>query len=245
MSVAQRPHPATPSETPKAKSASKQEAPVKCQHPAKRREIGLLSFGSTVDIFVGAEKTKFTIHKALLLDSAPFFKAALDGHFREAEEERLYLPTQDASVFERFQLWLYTGESHALADSLKERSSVAIINLYIFADEYGIFDLLNTTMDLLVARRQGMKRLLEGRSRYIYENTVPSSPLRRLLVDVVAQDKHLWKRFEDSDSVTEHPVEFIADVIKRLSALAQPNAKWIDFSRVGCEYHVHSSGPSQ
>lgn len=45
----------------------------------------------------------------MLCSLAPFFKAALDGRFKEAADNAIPMPEESIVVVRRFQLWAYTG----------------------------------------------------------------------------------------------------------------------------------------
>lgn len=56
-----------------------------------------------------AEGAVFGMHKGLLCRESLYFKAALEGHFKEATEG-FVLDDEDPEVFQRFNTWLYTGK---------------------------------------------------------------------------------------------------------------------------------------
>lgn len=59
-----------------------------------------------VTIKVGAEKSVFLVHKGILCRESSYFKAALEGNFREAMECCVVLDDEDLETFERFNTWL-------------------------------------------------------------------------------------------------------------------------------------------
>lgn len=59
-------------------------------------------------VLVGPEKYRFEIHKTLVCGESDFFKAALNGNFKEADGT-ITLPEQDPATFKSFVYWLYTG----------------------------------------------------------------------------------------------------------------------------------------
>ena len=68
------------------------------------------SFDAIVIVKVGPSKTPFNMHKGLLCNAAPYFKAAFDGNFTEAKCAVLELLEEDVVMFKRFQLWVYTDK---------------------------------------------------------------------------------------------------------------------------------------
>ena len=61
----------------------------------------------TVTIFVGKDKRPFHVHRSLLRETSSFFKAALEGDFRESSEQKMDLPEEDEGSFDVFVQWLY------------------------------------------------------------------------------------------------------------------------------------------
>lgn len=55
-------------------------------------------------IIVGKEKKAYNLHKDLLCFYSDYFRAALNGNFKEAAEGKLELPNVTISIFEAFQV---------------------------------------------------------------------------------------------------------------------------------------------
>lgn len=64
-------------------------------------------YDSLVVVLVGPESQRFDLHKGLICARSDFFRAALNGHFKEAEG-KIELPEQDPETFKYFVNWLYT-----------------------------------------------------------------------------------------------------------------------------------------
>ncbi|TID13699.1 hypothetical protein E6O75_ATG01677 [Venturia nashicola] len=65
------------------------------------------SIGNTiVTIEVGTEKVAFTAHKDLLVACSPYFEAAFNGSFREANEKSIQIDAKP-KIFQVFLDWLY------------------------------------------------------------------------------------------------------------------------------------------
>lgn len=75
-------------------------------HLSKRLKRNV--FDSIVHLTVGPEKEIFKLHKGLLCNASPFFKAALEGKFVESTNQAIDMPEDDAVMFRYLQLWLYT-----------------------------------------------------------------------------------------------------------------------------------------
>lgn len=66
-------------------------------------------YDASVVVLVGPEKQRFNLHKGPICRSSAFFRAALNGDFKEAEGV-VKLPEQCPSTFKYFVYWLYIGK---------------------------------------------------------------------------------------------------------------------------------------
>ncbi|RDW78230.1 hypothetical protein BP5796_06082 [Coleophoma crateriformis] len=71
-----------------------------------------------VNIYAGASRKHFLVHKKLLVAQSEYFNKALNGHFREAEENTIYLKEDDPAAIEILVGWLYTGSIATTTDYL-------------------------------------------------------------------------------------------------------------------------------
>jgi BTB/POZ domain len=94
-----------------------------------------------VTIKVGPEETKFYAHKSLLTEASTFFKAAVDGNFKEAAENEVKMPEESRDTFEHCVRWLYFGlpsddtppdDTSAVVAKIKQ-----IVDSYVFGDKIG------------------------------------------------------------------------------------------------------------
>lgn len=85
---------------------------------------------------MGKAKEEFIFHKSFLCSLAPFFRAALEGHFKEASEEAITMPEETPMVVRRFQLWAYSGSILQDDETAKEIDWDIFVRLYIFAERY-------------------------------------------------------------------------------------------------------------
>jgi BTB/POZ domain len=96
-----------------------------------------------VTIKIGPAGKIFRVHSSFLAETSTFFKAAIEGNFKEAVDQQITMSEECEETFERFVRWLYSvgyreeeimrirGESE-LAARFKE-----IIDLFVFADKIG------------------------------------------------------------------------------------------------------------
>ena len=61
-------------------------------------------------MLVGASEKRFVIHEDALVRHSTFFRAALNGEFREAEENTIRLPEVDPEIFGILAHWAYSNE---------------------------------------------------------------------------------------------------------------------------------------
>ena len=61
-------------------------------------------------VFVGAERRKFSIHRALLLQRSEYIRSAYNSQMKEALEDTFVFIDIDSDTFQTFTLWLYTNE---------------------------------------------------------------------------------------------------------------------------------------
>lgn len=64
------------------------------------KDMGQFLTNHTVDIFVGAERKKFHLHRDLLCDRLNYFTACSTVKFEEAEQKQLSLPEDDIESFD-------------------------------------------------------------------------------------------------------------------------------------------------
>lgn len=151
---------------------------------------------SIVSVTVGSAKTPFRVHRDLLCDESPFFKAAFAKEFKEASEGILDLPEDDVDTFDRFIQWMYSGEyglsggfeTHAEADERYNQ----LARLYILADKLQVprlkNDVVNKFFEVKVKARCVPRCSTVS---YIFKNSLNSSLLRKLMVDWYAWDVDL------------------------------------------------------
>lgn len=175
---------------------------------------------------------------------APFFKAALEGGFKEAEDAVIDMPNERPSVVRRFRLWAYTGQVLQAAESIEHTSRGGLIRLYVFADKYDLPDLQNAVIDKIVAKQFVMKHAPIEYLPVIYNETDVASPLRRLLIDTVAQKTNLADDFtpEKSDENLEiFPPIFLLDLASALYKLKIGTTTKHNWKNLGCTFHIHPS----
>lgn len=141
-----------------------------------------------VTIEVGATKTNFHIHKKLLCDVSPFFRAGFSGRFKEGSDKSMRLSEDDVDTFQRFVSWLYTkkyGLSGFETEPDVEERYMQLASLYVLSDKFGIGSLKNEMIDHLFSMRltTDINAPPQSAISLVYANSVGGSAFRKLLVE--------------------------------------------------------------
>jgi hypothetical protein len=111
-------------------------------------------------VIVDTEQARFVVHECLLTHHSEFFRAALTGRFKEAEEKAVALEEVEPATFGFFVHWLYNrhfpcreqSDDPATVNAFYHEEfpdHEASIELYIFGDKYNCRDLRKAAIDLL------------------------------------------------------------------------------------------------
>lgn len=194
---------------------------------------------------MGSEEKKYVIHKDLLCYYSDFFRGAFNGSFKEAEEKKLPLPDDHPYFFDIFNSFLYTNQlrdSEGTKDIDLEWED--LIRLWVFGDEYLAPAFQNSVMDAMWAKSLQDDELPDlSNLKYIYEHTMPGSPLRRILTDWTAY----WSRLEHDllpQNLIEWPKEALIDLILCMNGKKTENIGVFALprGRTVCYYHLHNEG---
>lgn len=190
------------------------------------------SLGSEfIEVHVGAAgKTKtFTAHKDVLIGSSKFFANALNGSWKEAKDNCVNLPEDDADLFGHYIKLIYfrhidipeelnpaDGDLESQSNRLSCREYNFLAKLYILCEKLQDLRAINLVMDAFVEntnRKQANDKFYYPSDRvvsFVYENTPEKCPLRSYLVDChVFAGRKDW--LVDTDTL---PKEFLADVVR-------------------------------
>lgn len=179
-----------------------------------------------VDIFVGAEKKKYHLHRDLLCERSEFFKASFMGSFKEAEAGELELPEDDVVSFELLVKWLYGG-SLIKIDSKDELP--AYFDLVMLARKLCLEHLQNEAMDhILRFYRTSLPTVEVATIRRIYENTLAGDPLRRLSIRCAS-----WMAMYNEIDISECEYR---DLLEEGGDIA------VDFASTLVDYCYHTKG---
>ncbi|KAG9751660.1 hypothetical protein KCU73_g6290, partial [Aureobasidium melanogenum] len=211
-------------------------------------------YKETVSILVGPTKEHYIIHKGLLCSYSDFFRAAFEGAFKEAHENKIELPDVLVDVFEAFQVWLYSRslrdpEDHGDSSTRPQLlTSPILAYLWVFGDKYQIPLLQNDSADALIEKMDQEKEFDTIVVNVAYQSTMQGSPLRRLAIDIcVFRMEH--KQGENSifrqTNSSNWSQEALIDSARRMSDAWQHGLAWRSLpSKDKCHYHVHAAGES-
>ncbi|OAF56647.1 hypothetical protein VC83_07193 [Pseudogymnoascus destructans] len=66
--------------------------------------------GDIVTVYVGPREKRYSVHKALLTSQSEYFERALNGKFKEADEQTIRLPEDSPDAFDLLIGWLYQNQ---------------------------------------------------------------------------------------------------------------------------------------
>ncbi|KAJ9603693.1 hypothetical protein H2200_011879 [Cladophialophora chaetospira] len=103
--------------------------------------------GPTVRITVGSNAQVFVIHKDILIEASPVFKAMLSAGMIEQQTNEITLPEDPARAFNILMVWAYGRNPPACTGD--EDSVVDAILTWKMADKYAMPQLQNVLIDEL------------------------------------------------------------------------------------------------
>ncbi|KAL8893906.1 MAG: hypothetical protein Q9192_004808 [Flavoplaca navasiana] len=185
-----------------------------------------------VQLKVGAEEKTFYVHKGLICESSPFFRAAFTGGFKE-NSGSITLEEDDPDIFGHIVQWLYRGKLDTLSKVEVDTGSdywMKLFQLYVLADKYGIRLPKNAVMGLLLQTHDRRKNSKETETHrppeqncitYVYENTASGSQLRRFLVTYYVWHINLeWFSESSTTEWLENIPAFGAELTKAFASRA-------------------------
>lgn len=197
----------------------------------------------------------FTIHENLLTARSEFVRLALGGGGEEASTRTIPLPDDDPAVFTIYQQHLYTGLIHTRSIDKTSISTVdtkqqetaeysTLVHAYILGSKLLDTAFKDALIDSIIEKLRAQHTFDTHLTCLVYENTPPSSPLRRLWIDIYYFfGKADW--LADGNDVSEEFSMELAKVQMRLrgdfgAAVAKRRLEKM-FGEV-CEYHEHAGG---
>lgn len=230
------------------------------------REQNQLSFAEATDancsapgcgfatIIVGEDKKVFAVHETLLTHFSEFFRAALNGNFKEAMDKRITLEDEDPATFECFVHWLYyqklpdtvlDGNGAPLIDWMSAtglNESDFLVHVYFLADKYSVRELCNkATTELLNRIRYGCTFPSAKTVLKVFDSFPSESAMPRLLIEAFGM-------YGESSCIAENEEFFqnapffqalMGCVMDRCSRLEER----LDYEEEvdACDFHIHTT----
>jgi hypothetical protein len=138
---------------------------------------------TSITVLVGDDKHAFHPDEQQLCACSPVFLSMLKSGFREAEERVVLLPEVDAETFRVFERWLSNR-----GESVFEDLDVALLcKVFLLLDYLQVSSVQQPLLRALAYKRDNTRIVPLSLIPFIYENTPPGSPLRRLWVSWVVK----------------------------------------------------------
>ncbi|KAK6001403.1 hypothetical protein QM012_002734 [Aureobasidium pullulans] len=149
------------------------------------KPLNELLTSEVVEVHVGQENTKWTLHEKLLCHRSKFFRNIFYSKENKDRKE-VELRDEEDGPFKVFVGWLYSGHTPTPES---EKDLTLLLDLYLMAEKWEIPDL---TLEVLKSVRNWYKESdtypALRRVQYIYANTDLESPMRQLLISSVARN---------------------------------------------------------
>lgn len=202
--------------------------------------------GEVILVRVGTAGAEVFIHQNLVCESSMFFRSMLTHKWKESADRIVLLPYDDPITFNVYAEWKYTGKilsSIADQDDTNQEEWLHLVQAYILGDKLQDGPFKDAVLDSIIAKSNvavnGFHYFpIQNITTFIYANTIPNSPLRRLLVDQhVFHGRASWM---EGGSVNDVDKEFLFDLcVSLLQHRPQPPGLAPDKVEVTCMYHEH------
>lgn len=189
-------------------------------------------------LIVGKEKKAYNLHKDLLCFYSDYSRTAFNGSFKEAAERKLELPGVETSLFEEFQIWLYTRGLQGPTDDCQQFAF--LVNVWVLGGQHQIPLLQNQVMDELFAKLARTKVFFLRLVPVVYTKTMGESLLRKAVIEVVAWTMRI-DEWDTMRSTVDWKVDSLTDLMLAINqARFSKEVTFPNFpKRDRCFFHVH------
>ncbi|KAF2704182.1 hypothetical protein K504DRAFT_494945 [Pleomassaria siparia CBS 279.74] len=165
----------------------------------------------------GDQKKTFLVHESVICPRSEFFRRAMQGSWKEAEDHTINLMDEKPDIFQLYTQLLYTNSIPIELNSGRPGKKVHVCpplsQLYVLADKLMDNTAKDHVLETLLLELRKTKKTHPGVSviNIIYENTPGPCPARRIMAD-------LWvDRVQGSIWITKHKSQtfhpdFILDI---------------------------------
>lgn len=233
-----------------------------------------MAFDEIVQVKVGRSPSDkiFRLHKGVLRFYSGYFDRALGGGFLEAKNGVVNLETEDASIFEMFQYWLYNRRFHPvcqtmsalytslrgwppvspfadLATQLQDAESdvkdtpwAQLAQLWVFGDAHEVPMLQNVVVGLIHKKVISTWVVPTGEVDYIYSNTLVGSKLRLYVTAIIGNTGDAQSKMQVKDE-GYFCKEALGDLLRVTWVVGFKKSSKDDVAKWDmCQYHVHEKG---
>ncbi|PYH44033.1 BTB/POZ domain-containing protein, partial [Aspergillus saccharolyticus JOP 1030-1] len=174
--------------------------------------------GDVITILVGKEKQALTVHECLARASSPFIDRALTAAWAEHRNRTIRLPDDEHEIVVLYVHWLYCGKLPVISDAYKVEYT-QLVKAYILGDKLLSTEFQHSVIGALIERRTtfiGGRRCAPTAETvaYAYCHTIPTSPLRQLLVDIRVNSTNPTEWLSENRSLL--PADFLVDLAIKL-----------------------------
>lgn len=195
---------------------------------------------------VGPEEAVYTLHENAIVSRSEFVRLALRHDWKEAQERCISMPEDDATAFEVYQTWLYTGTvfTNAVIDAQESDDEYGVlVRAYLLGQKLMDNDFKDTIIDAIVNKLLTTGLFDIRQTGTVYDNTPKGAPLRRLWLDIYryqGQASWLHEELDDADISPEFLFDFSRLNLSRSGAFGTPAAP--AYMNNICQYHQHNEG---
>ncbi len=204
-----------------------------------------------IDIYVGASKRHWALHRNLLCHHSTFFQDQFGEEEHSEKGGKLELLDDDPKAFELLVKWLYQGHIDDVSSMPMDRKwdyADSCQKLYVLCDKIGLPQLKNFAIDQF---RKGCNQagLVPGpdEMKEIYDTTRLGSPFRRLVSKIAARQIMDPDSSQDASAYKmcfEGSPDFAIDVVNAIREAAGGMLFADPTEGDACPYHEHEDGRS-
>lgn len=207
--------------------------------------IKRIDYSENITVLVGPEEKAYILHTSVLTAQSTFFRAAVEGGFKESKEKVIRLPEIDTESWSTYLQWIYSNEVVVLNpeeidnDGYGVKRRNRLITLYLLADAVDDLTLRNKIVDEYVKVFKST-RLWECENISVLLNSVSeSNKFRELILDFILRSSPDSAAYlqEISDQL---PKSFLLEVATTLLTMALDLRNMrMPTKTPACEYHEH------
>ncbi|RLM01671.1 hypothetical protein CFD26_108684 [Aspergillus turcosus] len=199
-----------------------------------------------VDVGKDDDMVTFHIHISVACKYSGFFRSAVIWSWVRSTGDVVNLPNYEPNTFELYLQWRYTN---TLPVSEESEDKPEYCDLLLLAKAYALGAYLADTffqdavadalMHRLYAKRETWGRCKGCRWEfvaYLYDKTVSSSPIRHLLVAMLARDYERWLAEVGAAGL---PKEFLSDMLNYVAGVTAHRPMQEYWGK--CTFHLHEA----